>query len=51
MVWRQIVALGEKHLPEGAFSQLPLQHDVVSLDVLDNLNAEWDTFKVTWIHM
>jgi len=43
LVRHQVVALGEEHLPEGALAQLPLQHDVVSLDVLDNLKAEYDT--------
>lgn len=36
LVWGQVVALGQEHLPKGSFSQLPLQHDVVSLDVLHN---------------
>lgn len=40
MVWRQVVALSEKHLPKGSLSQLPLQDDVVSLDVLDDFNAK-----------
>ncbi|TNN53348.1 hypothetical protein EYF80_036415 [Liparis tanakae] len=42
LVRRQVVALGEEHLPEGALAQLPLQHDVVPLDVLDDLRAEYD---------
>lgn len=42
LVWCQVVALSEKHLPKGSFSQLPLQHNVVSLDVLDNWDAEKD---------
>lgn len=36
LVWGQVVALRQEHLPEGSFSQLPLQNDVVPLDVLNN---------------
>lgn len=36
LVWGQVVALGQEHLPEGSFAQLPLQNDVVPLDVLNN---------------
>lgn len=36
LVWGQVVALGQEHLPEGSFSQLALQNDVVPLDVLNN---------------
>lgn len=36
----QVVALSQEDLPEGSFSQLPLQYDVVSLDVLDNFSAD-----------
>lgn len=40
LVWCQVVALSQKHLPKGSLSQLPLQYNVVSLDVLDNFDAE-----------
>lgn len=30
-----MVALGEEDLPEGALAQLPLEHDVLALDVTD----------------
>lgn len=46
LVWCQVVALSKKHFPKGSLSQLPLQYNVVSLDVLDNLNAEKDLFLV-----
>lgn len=36
LVWGQVVALGQEHLPEGPFAQLALQNDVVPLDVLNN---------------
>lgn len=38
LIWDQVVALSQEHLPKGPLSQLTLQHNVVSLDVLDN----WD---------
>lgn len=38
LVWRQVVALGQEHFPEGALAQLPLQHDVVPLYVLNNFD-------------
>lgn len=40
LVWCQVVALSEKDLPKGSLPQLPLQYDVVSLDVLNNFNAK-----------
>lgn len=40
MVWHQVIALGKKDFPEGSFSQLPLQHNIVPLDVLHNFNTE-----------
>lgn len=36
LVRGQVVALRQEHLPEGSFSQLALQDDVVPLDVLNN---------------
>lgn len=35
----QVIALSKKNLSKGSLSQLALQYDVVSLDVLDNCNA------------
>lgn len=35
----QVVALSQKHFSKGSLSQLPFQHNVVSLDVLDNFTA------------
>lgn len=32
----EVVALCQENFPEGSFSKLPLQNDIVSLDVLDN---------------
>lgn len=44
----QVVALSKKDLPEGSLSQLPLQDDVVPLDVLDDCREpEPDTDTVT----
>lgn len=43
LVWCQVVALSQKDLPKRSLSQLPLQDDVVSLDVLDNFEAEEET--------
>lgn len=40
LVWCQVVALSKKDLPKGPFTQLPLQHDVVPLNVLHNYKAE-----------
>lgn len=34
-----MVALGEEDLPEGALAQLPLEHDVLALDVTDTWGA------------
>lgn len=31
----EVVTLGQKNLPEGAFAQLPLEHDVPALHVVD----------------
>ena len=39
LVGRQVVALGQEDFPKGSFSELPLQHNVVSLDVLDNYDT------------
>ena len=33
---RQVVTLCEEDFAEGPFSQLPLQHDVMSFNMLDN---------------
>lgn len=43
LVWGQVVALGQEDFPEGALSQLPLQDDVVSLDVLDDCEGQTGT--------
>lgn len=41
----QVVALSQKHFSKGSLSQLPFQHNVVSLDVLDNLKPQQDKKK------
>lgn len=38
LVWCQVVTLGQEHFPKGSLAQLPLQHNVVPLDVLDNFD-------------
>lgn len=35
LVGDEVVAFGQENLPEGALTQLPLQHDVPPLDVVD----------------
>lgn len=40
LLWAEVVALCEENFPEGTFSKLPLQNNVVSLDVLNNCKAK-----------
>lgn len=47
LVQCQVVALSQKHFPKGSLSQLPFQHNVVSLDVLDNFKTQQDRENVT----
>lgn len=48
LVRRQVVALSQEDFSKGSFSELPLQHDVVSLYVLNNcwnkIQTEVDIF-------